>query len=57
MPWKFACDLWFHQVLQTAIIRQMTKKKKRNRKNRKIKSKTVRIEYKSLCVLMSVWGV
>ena len=25
MPWKFVCDLWFHEVLQTAIIRQITK--------------------------------
>ena len=22
MPWKFICNLWFHKVLQTTIIRQ-----------------------------------
>ena len=25
MPWKFVCDLRFHEVLQTTIIRQITK--------------------------------
>ena len=20
MPWKFVCDLWFHEVLQTTIV-------------------------------------
>ena len=25
MPWKFVCDLWFDEVLQTTIIRQITK--------------------------------
>ena len=25
MPWKFICDLRFHEVLQTTIIRQITK--------------------------------
>ena len=27
MPWKFACDFRFHEVLQTTIIRQITKEK------------------------------
>ena len=27
MPWKFVCDLRFHEVLQTTIIRQITKEK------------------------------
>ena len=26
MPWKFVCDLWFHEVLQTTIFSQITKK-------------------------------
>ena len=21
MPWKFVCDLWFHEVLQTTIMK------------------------------------
>ena len=25
IPWKFFCDLRFHEVLQTTIIRQITK--------------------------------
>ena len=25
MPWKFICELWFHEVLQTTIVRQITK--------------------------------
>ena len=25
MPWKFICDLKFHEVLQTRIIRQIMK--------------------------------
>ena len=25
MPWKFVCDLRFHEVLQTIIIRKITK--------------------------------
>ena len=25
MPWKFVNDFWFHEVLQTTIIRQITK--------------------------------
>ena len=25
MPWKFVCDLSFHEVLQTIIIRQIRK--------------------------------
>ena len=25
MPWKFVCDLRSHEVLQTTIIRQITK--------------------------------
>ena len=24
MPGKFVCDLWFHEVLQTTIVRQRT---------------------------------
>ena len=25
MPWKFVCDLWFHELLQTTIVRQIAK--------------------------------
>ena len=25
MPWKFVCDFWFHEVLQTTMVRQFTK--------------------------------
>ena len=25
MPWKFVCNHWFHNVLQTTIVRQITK--------------------------------
>ena len=37
MPWKFVCDLRFHEVLQITIIRQITKgneKSKNTFKNR-----------------------
>ena len=27
MPWKFVCDRRFHEVLQTAIIRLITREK------------------------------
>ena len=27
MPWKFVSDLCFHEILQTTIIRQITKGK------------------------------
>ena len=53
MPWKFVCDLWFHQVLQTTIIRQITKGNEVIEKIVKIQSKTVGIVCKSLCAL--VW--
>ena len=22
IPWKFICDLWFHEVLQTTMVKQ-----------------------------------
>ena len=25
MTWKFVIDLWFHEVLQTTIVKQITK--------------------------------
>ena len=28
MPWKFVCDFRLHEVLQTTVIRQITKEKK-----------------------------
>ena len=43
IPWKFVCDLRFHEVLQTTIIRQITKENEEIEKYRKIQSKTVRI--------------
>ena len=43
MPWKFVCDLRFHQVLPTTIIWRITKGNEEIEKNRKIQSKTVGI--------------
>ena len=36
MLWKFVCDLRFHEVLLTIIIRQITKENEEIEKNRKI---------------------
>ena len=47
MPWKFVCDLRFNEVLQTTIIRQITKGNEEIKKMRKIQSKAVGILYKS----------
>ena len=60
MPWKFVCDLRFHGVLLTTITRQITNGNEEIEKSRKIQSKTVRIVYISLYVLVRVcvcvWG-
>ena len=40
LPWKFGCDLRFHEILQTTIIRQITKKKKSKKKKGKVQRKT-----------------
>ena len=48
MPWKFIGDLRFQKVLQTTIIRQITKKYEKIGKIEKYSQKTVRIVYKSL---------
>ena len=43
MPWKFVCNLKFHEVLQTTIIKQITKgngkKKKKKKKIEKYSQK------------------
>ena len=54
MPLKFVCDFKFHDVLQTTIIRWITNENEENEKIEKYSKKTVRIVYKSLCVLVSV---
>ena len=54
MPWKLVCDLRFHEILQTTIIRQIMKG------NRKKSKKLVRIVYKSLCAcecMSVVWVI
>ena len=48
MPWKFVCDLRFHEVLQTTIIRQIMKENEEIKKY----SQNIRIVYKSLSVLL-----
>ena len=55
MPWKFVCDLCFHEVLKTTIIKQITKgnegierKKKRKKSQKPLELST------NLCVLASV---
>ena len=50
MPRKFVSNLRFHEVLQTTIIRQITKGNEEIEKIKKIQSKTVGIVYKSLHV-------
>ena len=39
LPWKFVCDLWFHEVLSTTIVRQITKGNEQIEKNRKYNQK------------------
>ena len=46
MLWKFVCDLRFQEVLQTTIIKQITKG---NEEIEKIMSQTIGIVYKSSC--------
>ena len=54
MPWKFVCDLRFYEVLQTTITRQITKENEKIEKIEEYSKNTVRIVYKSICVLVSV---
>ena len=53
MPWKFVCDIRFHEVLQTTKGND-NKRKWRNLKNKKKQLKTFGIVYKSLCVFVCV---
>ena len=53
MPWKFVCDLRFHEVLQTTIIWQLIKGNVEIKKSKNT-VKNLGIVYKSLCVLVSV---
>ena len=58
MPWTFVCDLRFHEVLQTAIIRQIMKESKEIEKIKKIQSKPFELctnLYACLCVCVCVW--
>ena len=48
MPWKFVCDLRFHEVLQTTIIRQITK---RNEEIKKYNQKLLEL-CTNLCVCL-----
>ena len=50
MPRKFVNDLRFHDVLQTKIIRHITKENEEIEKTEKCSKKTIRIVYKFLCV-------
>ena len=43
MPWKFVCDPRFHEVLQTAIIRQITKENKEIEKIEKYSQKPLEL--------------
>ena len=38
MPWKFVYDLRFHDVLQTTIIRQITRENEEIKKIKKYKN-------------------
>ena len=42
MPWKFVGNLWCHEVLQTTIVRQITKEMNKSKKLKK-QSKTIGI--------------
>ena len=52
MPWNIVSNLWFHEVLQTKIIGQITKWNDEEKKKyiKKIQSKTVGFVYETLCV-------
>ena len=43
MPWKFVCDLMFHEFLQTTIIRRITKENEEIEKNRKNSQKPLEL--------------
>ena len=43
MPWKFVCDLRFHEVLQTTIIRQITKENEEIEKIEKYSQKPLEL--------------
>ena len=43
MPWKFVCDLRFHKVLQTTIIRQITKENEKIKKIKKYSKRTLEL--------------
>ena len=54
MPWKFVCDLRFHEVLQTTIVRQIMKE---NEKIEKYSQKPLELHanlYVCLCVCVCV---
>ena len=54
MPWKFVGDLRLHNVLQTTIVRQITKLNVEIEKIEKYSKNNVGIAYQSLCVLVSM---
>ena len=57
MPWKFVCNLRFHEVLQTTIIKQITKGKEEIEKIEKYSQKSLELctnIYVCLCVCLCV---
>ena len=57
MPWKFVCDFWFHEVLQTTIVWQITKGNEKIEKIGKYCKKPLglcRNLYVCLCVCVCV---
>ena len=54
IEWKLVCDHRFHGVLQTTIIRQVTKDIDEIEKIEKYSQKKVRIVYNSWCVCVCV---
>ena len=52
MPWKFVCDLRFHDVFRTTIIRQITKENEEIGKIEKYSQKSL-----ELCTNLYVYGL
>ena len=56
MAWKFVCELRFHKLLQTLIIRQITKGNEEIPKIKKYSKKSLEL-CTNLCMCMCVWVI
>ena len=57
MPWKFVCDIRFPEVLQTTIIKQITKENEKNESIEKYSQKLLELSinlYVCMCVHVCV---